>query len=606
MISQSILATRDQIQRQFQTAQPFRFTVLDNFLQVQHCEQLLADFPPFQDKFAINEHGHVGGKAVVEQVNEISPFYWDFYEYINSDEFLKAMSEMTGIPDLIADPTLFGGGTHDNRDGQGLDIHVDFNIDERRSLHRRLNLLIYLNKEWDPVWGGNIELHSDPKNPDKNEVFSSPPLFNRALIFETNERSWHGFGRIQLPGDKKHLSRKSFSIYLYTKDRPAEEIVAPHTTFYLPQPLPRHLVAGHTLSEHDAQNLHGLMASRDGLIQMYHKLLIEKEQRIRDAQVHLPNVAPTSDDKASGYTQLSPRAVRLAWNVQRTYHWLRRPRLAWQQHQAALAARSQLTTRECPACASSSTVAIGELDKTVGVQLARTRYVLANCRKCDLVFLSPEPSAGDLRAMYDDAVQFSDATYTDPERVEKIVDYMTHCFDSAMASMPQPDGPIRVLEIGAGLAWMCRAAKLRSATNVTVAQDVTREAVSDCNWVDHYVVEHDWERACTAQGPFNLISMTHVIEHLVNPLETLSRCKRMLAHGGRILITAPHRPLGWTKGSRNIQQWKTYTYNHVPAHIQYFSEAALRALADRAGLRLERWDARHENGQAFEAWLTSK
>src|SRR6059058_110600 len=139
---------------------------------------------------AMNELGHVGGKAVIEKVSSISPFYASFYEYINSKPFLQIISDLTGIPDLLADETLFGGGTHENLDGQYLDAHIDFNIDERRMLHRRMNLLIYLNKEWEESWGGSIELHSNPRNPDTDDVKSFLPLFNRAVIFETSEYSW--------------------------------------------------------------------------------------------------------------------------------------------------------------------------------------------------------------------------------------------------------------------------------------------------------------------------------------------------------------------------------------------------------------------------------
>jgi hypothetical protein len=182
----------------------------------------------------------------------------------------------------MADETLFGGGTHENLDGQGLDVHVDFNIDERRMLHRRVNLLVYLNHEWEESWGGSIELHSDPWTPQANQVKGFLPLFDRAVIFETNEYSWHGFKRIRLPEDRKSLSRKSFSIYLYTKDRPAEEVVAPHTTFYVPAPPPERVAAGTTLTAQDAEDIQVALASRDGLLRMYQKLLVEKEQRLRD------------------------------------------------------------------------------------------------------------------------------------------------------------------------------------------------------------------------------------------------------------------------------------------------------------------------------------
>jgi hypothetical protein len=282
MINPDVIARAAEIQGEFQQAKPFRHVAIDDFLLSDRCESLLRDFPAFDEKSATNEHGLIGRKAVVERVSGISPSYKAFYEYINSPAFLDAMSRLTGIHDLIADKTLFGGGTHDNLDGQRLNVHVDFNIDVRNMLHRRINLLLYLNKEWEEAWGGAIELHSDPHNVAVDEVASFLPLFNRAVIFETNEYSWHGFERITLPADRQHLSRKSFSIYLYTKDRPADEVVAPHTTFYVPQPLPANLRVGHTLTEQDMLELNIRTQGRDGLLAMYQKLLVEKEQHLRN------------------------------------------------------------------------------------------------------------------------------------------------------------------------------------------------------------------------------------------------------------------------------------------------------------------------------------
>jgi Rps23 Pro-64 3,4-dihydroxylase Tpa1-like proline 4-hydroxylase len=282
MINQQIIDNAADIRHAFQSALPFRHVQIDNLLKPEICEALLGDFPSFDKEKALNELGHVGRKAVIEKVSSISPFYASFSAYINSKPFLQIMSELTGIPDLLADETLFGGGTHENLDGQYLDAHIDFNIDERRMLHRRLNLLVYLNKEWEESWGGSIELHSNPRIPETDEIKAFVPLFNRAVIFETSEYSWHGFPVIRLPQDKKHLSRKSFSIYLYTKDRPADEVVAPHTTFYVARPFPNHVKPGQVLAESDYQYLRGLMANRDGLIQMYQDLLVQKEQRLRD------------------------------------------------------------------------------------------------------------------------------------------------------------------------------------------------------------------------------------------------------------------------------------------------------------------------------------
>jgi hypothetical protein len=149
-------------------------------------------------------------------------------------------------------------------------------------LHRRVNLLIYLNREWRDEWGGLLELHQDPWNPQPDTVRSYAPLFNHAVIFATSEHSWHGFQRIALPPDRKHLSRKSFSIYLYTRERPAGEAAAPHTTFYVPQPLATRIEPGVALSQHEAQAITEAMANRDNLLRLYQRLLVEKEQRLRD------------------------------------------------------------------------------------------------------------------------------------------------------------------------------------------------------------------------------------------------------------------------------------------------------------------------------------
>lgn len=271
MINPNVLGNIVSYRAEFVSAWPFRHVVIDDFFETNIAEQMLADFPAFQNERALNEMGEVGSKAVVENIEDISTPYRQVSDYIKSDSFLLAISDLTGIEDLRGDDSMTGGGTHENRNGQELDPHVDFNYDFRTGLHRRLNLLLYLNKEWEQNWGGSIELHSDPRHPESDEVKSFAPLFNRCLIFETNEYSWHGFPRIQLPPNKQHLSRKSFSIYLYTKDRPLAELVPPHTTFYVQRPLPEHIKPGVVLSREDAETIKHLISKRDKFIEFYQK-----------------------------------------------------------------------------------------------------------------------------------------------------------------------------------------------------------------------------------------------------------------------------------------------------------------------------------------------
>lgn len=282
MINPHVLGNVVSYHDEFVSAKPFRHVVIDDFFETDVAEQMLAEFPAFQNERALNEMGEVGGKAVFENIADISSFYRQLSDYIKSPSFLLAMSELTGIKDLLHDDTMFGGGTHENLHGQELDPHVDFNYGYWTGLHRRLNVLLYLNKEWEESWGGSIELHSDPRHPESNEVKFFVPIFNRCLIFETNEYSWHGFPRLQLPENKRHLSRKSFSIYLYTKDRPAAETAPSHATFYIQRPLPEHIRPGIVLSQEDADTIRHLMSKRDKFIEFYQQREMQNGQMLKE------------------------------------------------------------------------------------------------------------------------------------------------------------------------------------------------------------------------------------------------------------------------------------------------------------------------------------
>lgn len=255
LTSTNVLERAQDDAQRFRDAEPFRHVVIEDFLDAALCKELRADFPAFENRHALNEMGQVGGKAVRMDVRDISDAYRQLDAYLQTPEFLGYVSAVTGIPDLLYDPDYIGGGTHENRHGQGLDAHIDFNYHPRTRWHRRLNLIVYLNEEWDSTWGGELELHSDPWNAAVNRTISVPPLFNTAVIFETNEVSWHGFSQIRMPEDKQALSRKSFAIYLYTVERPPLDTAPPHATIYVPESMPADWQEGRTLSQDDMRDL---------------------------------------------------------------------------------------------------------------------------------------------------------------------------------------------------------------------------------------------------------------------------------------------------------------------------------------------------------------
>ncbi len=287
-VSQDILENSHRHLEAFVNASPFKHTVIENFFEPDFAEHLLAEFPVFNPELARNEiYGGVWGKAVNTKIRQISPTYEQLYELIASAEFLEFMSRISGIPGLLPDPAHYGGGTHENRHGQDLDPHVDFNYDEPQKLHRRLNLIVYLNKDWDPDWGGSLEIHSNPRRPSENQVRSYAPTFNRAVLFETNEYSWHGFPKIELPEAERHRSRKSISIYLYTRDRPAEEIAPVHGTFYVHRPLDNRYRAGHALTEADVKDLEFQMDRRDKWIEKYQQMELDKGREVQQKNTYI-------------------------------------------------------------------------------------------------------------------------------------------------------------------------------------------------------------------------------------------------------------------------------------------------------------------------------
>jgi len=258
----------------FSRAQPFRHIVIDDFLDAAFCDSLIAEFPPFNERAAFNEMGKPGRKAVVPDIAKIGPAYRRFDLLMRDPAFLTWTGRVAGIDRVLYDPQYVGGGTHENLAGQDLDVHVDFNYHPRTLLHRRLNLIVFLNREWCEEWGGNLELCRDPWNPDDART-TIVPAMNRAVLFETTESSWHGFARIELPPDRQDVSRKSIAVYFYTRERPAVETAASHGTIYVPRPLPERFRAGYTLAASDEEALHVAIERRNSQIRFLYERELE-------------------------------------------------------------------------------------------------------------------------------------------------------------------------------------------------------------------------------------------------------------------------------------------------------------------------------------------
>lgn len=212
---------------------PFKHLVIDNFFDQDLAEICLEAFPPLSDRCW--EHANDADIEIKYRTTWKSEFdipdgIVDAVRILNSAPFLKAMSQRFGIEKIVPDPYFTGGGLNVTKPGGLLDVHVDGNYHDATGLNRRLNALVYLNKNWQPAWGGEFGVYDD-----KGEVClkSVAPLFNRLVIFDSHDKSFHGLpAPLKFPEGE---TRKSILLYYYTKDpRPDSQITVndPHSALW--------------------------------------------------------------------------------------------------------------------------------------------------------------------------------------------------------------------------------------------------------------------------------------------------------------------------------------------------------------------------------------
>jgi hypothetical protein len=213
----------------YRAADPFPHIVLDEVFDPDLLREIVAEFEAMDRGRWHSSDKELERKWATEDVQHFGPATRSFINQLNGGLFVNFLEKLTGIQGLISDPHLRGGGLHEIRREGALGVHADFNLYPRLNIWRRLNLLLYLNENWDPEWGGNLELWD---RGGKTCVKSVAPIFNRVVIFDTSNYSYHGHPHpLMCPPDR---SRKSIALYYYTALRPEGEI-DPHTTLFLEQ-----------------------------------------------------------------------------------------------------------------------------------------------------------------------------------------------------------------------------------------------------------------------------------------------------------------------------------------------------------------------------------
>jgi Rps23 Pro-64 3,4-dihydroxylase Tpa1-like proline 4-hydroxylase len=216
----------------YQNAEPFSHIVFDDFINDSVLDEVLKEFPSVNDpQWQQYKSETENGKLASSKYELMPETTRRLLDNLNTPPFLQFLEKLTGIQGLIPDPYYTGGGMHQTKSGGWLGIHVDFNRYEQLKLYRRINVLIYLNKDWKDEYGGHLELWDDKM---ENCVEKVLPIYNRCAIFTTSENSHHGHpDPLTCPID---MTRKSLAWYYYTTENGEKISDEAHSTLFKARP----------------------------------------------------------------------------------------------------------------------------------------------------------------------------------------------------------------------------------------------------------------------------------------------------------------------------------------------------------------------------------
>lgn len=211
---------------------PFYHQIIDNFFDTQRAKTISQEFPDYNSNIWYCYDNPLENKKTTNNWYYFGPETYKTFVYLNSKEFIAYLQKITGIKKLYPDIGLHGGGLHIHGRNGKLNVHLDYSIHPKLKLQRKLNLIIYMTEDWDSQWGGGLEFWSHNKQtnkPDK-KVITVDNIFNRAVLFDTTQNSWHGFPNpLTCP---EGIHRKSLAVY-YLTDPPEGTDPRPRA-FYAP------------------------------------------------------------------------------------------------------------------------------------------------------------------------------------------------------------------------------------------------------------------------------------------------------------------------------------------------------------------------------------
>jgi len=200
------------LQPQFDTAKPFEHIIIPNFLNESYAELLYKSFPvDIENESWHKYYNPIEVKYAFDNIQELPDELKYIFYLLSTKEIASKFAVLSNIPDLEYDPYLHGAGLHIHPRNGRLHVHLDYEKHPHLNKERRLNMILYLTKDWKPEWNGDTQLWDKDM---KECVVKSEVKFNTAIIFKTNEISWHGLPeKINCPEGNL---RKTLAYYFIT------------------------------------------------------------------------------------------------------------------------------------------------------------------------------------------------------------------------------------------------------------------------------------------------------------------------------------------------------------------------------------------------------
>jgi Rps23 Pro-64 3,4-dihydroxylase Tpa1-like proline 4-hydroxylase len=211
---------------------PFPHIYFDDFLPPTVADLALATFPDPDKIDWLRHRGLDQHKKLAFDNAEFLPSpLRDILFFLNSRPMLLFLEKLTAIPDIFGDPYYNGGGLHQIKPGGSLEVHADYSYHPKLKVDRRINVLVYLNKDWKEEYGGHFELWNRELTQAEAKIL---PIFNRCAIFSTTSYSYHGHPTpLTCPPDR---TRKSIATYYFSNGRPADDETTKHAVAFVRRP----------------------------------------------------------------------------------------------------------------------------------------------------------------------------------------------------------------------------------------------------------------------------------------------------------------------------------------------------------------------------------